>query len=446
MKEIKLLAEQLFAKGKSMGFADMEINVVSSAQFRVAIFKGEIDSYTVTDDSGLSFRGLYNGKMGYAFTEKIDDSSADMLLGNAKENAQFINSDDEEEIFAGSPHYESFNGYCEELTKAEPSAKIELAKAMEKAAYSRDTRVFNVTASFSSGEAERVIINSKGLNLSHRGNSAGAFCSVVARDGSDTKTGHEIAMGQSMGKFKADEIAGRAVEEACSMFGAATIESGSYPIILRHDIAATFLGVFSSSFSAENVHKGMSLLKGKVGELVANEKITIIDDPLIEGRPNSCAFDAEGVATQRKNVVENGRLTTYLYNLKTAKKDGVKSTGNAAKASYKGPIGIAPINFFIQPGETSFDELVASMDRGLIIISLAGTHSGANPVSGDFSLSAYGYLVENGKIIRPVNQITIAGNFFEMLRDVDVVGSDLEWSGMIGAPSLLVKKLAVAGK
>ncbi len=446
MKDVQLLAEQLFAKGKGMGFADMEINMVASAQFRVAIFKGEIDSYTVTDDSGLSFRGLYNGKMGYAFTEKIDDSSIDMLLANAKENAQFINSDDEEEIFAGSERYELFDGYRPELTQVAPSDKIELAKAIEKAAYAKDPRVFNVTASFSNGEAERIIINSKGLSLSHRGSSAGAFCSVVARDGADTKTGHEVSTGQSMAKFDAQEIADRAVQEACSMFGAAAIESGSYPIILRHDIAATFLGVFSSSFSAENVHKGMSLLKGQLGEPIANEKITITDDPFVEGRPNSCAFDAEGVATQRKHVVENGRLTTYLYNLKTAKKDGVRSTGNAAKASYKGPIGIAPINFFIQPGETSYDELVASVDRGLIIISVAGTHSGANPVSGDFSLSAYGYLVENGKITRPVNQITIAGNFFEMLRDVETVGSDLEWSGMIGAPSLLVKKLAVAGK
>lgn len=446
MKDVKRLAEQLFAMGKGMGFADMEINVVASAQFRVGIFKGEIDSYTVTDDSGLSFRGLYGGKMGYAFTEKLDDSSIGMLLENAKENAQFINSEDEEEIYAGSEHYESYEGYREELSKVDSSEKIELAKAIEQAAYALDSRVFNVQASFSSGEAERIIINSKGLSLSHRGNSAGAVCSVVARAGGDTKTGFEVSTGQTMAKFNAQEISRRAVEEACSMFGAATIESGHYPIILRHDIAATFLGVFGSSFSAENIQKGMSLLKGKLGELIGSEKITIIDDPFAEGRPNSCAFDAEGVATRRKNVVENGKLQTYLYNLKTAKKDGVDSTGNAAKGSYKGAIGIAPINLFIQPGEKSYDELIASVERGLIIISLAGTHAGANPVSGDFSLSAYGYLVESGKVVRPVNQITVAGNFFEMLRDVELVGNDLEWSGIVGAPSLLVKRLAVAGK
>jgi PmbA protein len=269
---------------------------------------------------------------------------------------------------------------------------------------------------------------------------------VVARDGADTKTAYFVKTGQDFGVFNAQEIAGKAVEEACSMFGASSISSRSYRVVLRNDVAATFLGVFSSSFSAENVQKGMSLLKGKLGEQVADASVTIIDDPFLVERPNSCAFDAEGVATFRKNIVENGRLATYLYNQKTAKKDGVISTGNAAKTSYKSAIGTAPINLYIKPGSQSWEQLLQEMDQGLVIIDVQGTHSGANPVSGDFSLSAYGYWVEGGRIVRPVNQITIAGNFFEMLKDVEVIGSDLDWGGIFGSPSLLVKKLAVAGK
>ncbi|HHY15595.1 MAG TPA: TldD/PmbA family protein, partial [Firmicutes bacterium] len=168
------------------------------------------------------------------------------------------------------------------------------------------------------------------------------------------------------------------------------------------------------------------------------------------GPAASSPFDAEGVPTRTKNVLEAGQLKTYLHNLKTAQKDGVQSTGNAARASFKSPVGISPSNFYIKPGDADYQELITELGDGLIIISVQGAHSGANPVSGDFSLGAYGYLVENGKIIRPVDQITIAGNFFDLLEDVEIVGSDLEFGspgmgGNVGAPSLIVEKLAVAG-
>ena len=164
----------------------------------------------------------------------------------------------------------------------------------------------------------------------------------------------------------------------------------------------------------------------------------------------SAAFDGEGVATRTKDVIEKGRLVTFLHNLKTAKKDGVEPTGNASRASFKSPVGISPTNFFIQPGEKSYDQLVADLSDGIIIIDVQGLHSGANPVSGDFSLGAYGYLVEKGKVVRPVDQITIAGNFFKLLAAVEEVGSDLQFGtpgprGHIGSPSLLISSLSVAG-
>ena len=168
---------------------------------------------------------------------------------------------------------------------------------------------------------------------------------------------------------------------------------------------------------------------------------------MLENGIASQPFDAEGVASKTKAVISDGVLKTFLHNLKTAKKDGVESTGNAYKG-IKSPIGISPTSFYIQAGDKSYQQLLEEMGEGLIIISVQGLHSGANPVSGDFSLGAYGYYVKDGRIQRPVDQITIAGNFFDLLKNVVAIGSDLEFdSSGVGSPSsLLIKELAVAGK
>ncbi|MCL2286171.1 MAG: TldD/PmbA family protein, partial [Firmicutes bacterium] len=160
-------------------------------------------------------------------------------------------------------------------------------------------------------------------------------------------------------------------------------------------------------------------------------------------------FDAEGVATQNKAIIENGVLKTLLYNTKSAEKDGVKSTGNASKAGFGGAIGTGTTNYYLVPGEKSYDELVQGLEKGVIITEMAGLHSGVNAVSGDFSVSAEGYFVENGKIVKPVEQITVAGNFYELLKNIETVGSDLRFhslgSGGIGMPSVLVNGLSIAG-
>jgi PmbA protein len=188
------------------------------------------------------------------------------------------------------------------------------------------------------------------------------------------------------------------------------------------------------------VQKNMSLLKGKLNAEIGSPLFTLADDPFLKKSPRSRSFDDEGVATRYKEVVKNGVLTTYLHNLTTAKKDGVSSTGNASGTS------VASINFVIQPGKHPFDELVASTVDGILITDLQGAHAGANPVSGDFSLQASGFVVENGKIGKPVALITVAGNFIGMLKDIVAVGNDLKSSYYgITSPSIKIRSMAVAG-
>jgi len=219
---------------------------------------------------------------------------------------------------------------------------------------------------------------------------------------------------------------------------------------LRNNAAAEILEAFSSVFSAERVQKNLSLLKDKLHEKIASEIITLVDNPYMDKGYASSAFDSEGVPTKEKNIIEKGVLNTYLHNLKTALKDGVDSTGNASRSSYKSSIGISPTNMYIEPGEKKLDALINGVEEGLMITDVQGLHAGLNPISGDFSLSAQGFLIQKGEIKEPVNQITISGNFLEMLKNVEEVGKDLRFglpsNAYIGSPSLKIKNLDVAGE
>lgn len=445
------LIEKIFNKGKELGLGDMEVYIQGSKQFDTRIFEGEIDKYSISDEIGLSFRGVYNGKMGYSYTEKVDESSIDMLIKEAIGNAVTIDSEDEEEIFEGSKEYKEVNTYNSELENVTTEQKIDFAKALEKAAYEADKRVTSVNyCVYGEGTGYSLLANTKGLSLENRSNIAQSYVAVVVKEGEDVKTGMSFITNNDFSQFNAEKLAADAVKEAVSMLGAESIESGKYPVILRNDVAASILQAFSSVFVAENVQKNLSLLKGKLNEQIANDLITIVDDPFLKDGVASSSFDGEGVATKYKKVIDKGVLKTYLHNSKTAKKDGVESTGNASKGSYKSPVSISPTNMYIESGGTSLEDMIKSIEKGIMIIDVQGLHSGLNAVSGDFSLSAYGYVIEGGKIARPVNQITIAGNLYEVFKDIEAVGNDLKFgfpsSGYIGSPSLKINSLAIAGK
>jgi PmbA protein len=230
-------------------------------------------------------------------------------------------------------------------------------------------------------------------------------------------------------------------KSACAQLGASPVESGEYEILLTNKASCSLLHPHVAMFNAESVQKNVSLLNGKVGEVIANELITLVDDPFRKKSSKSGAFDDEGVATTYKELISKGELTGFLHNLKTAKKDDIKSTGNGFLN------GISPTNFHFLEGTTDYDAAVKGMKKGLIISDLAGTHAGCNPVSGDFSLQATGFLVEDGKIGRPVALITVAGNYLTLLQDVTHVCNDLYFDfGFVGSPSLKIKSLQVSGK
>ena len=449
--QVKQFIKNLFDAGKKAGIEDMEVFIQGSSKLELMVFKGEIDKFSKAQEKGLSFRGLYQGKMGYSYTEKIDEASIEFLIDDVISNAKIIDSDEQETIFKGSDHYNEVNTFNLELEQKPIDKKIEFIKLIEKEALSLDDRVESINyCLYGDQKRENMIVNTKGVNLESKVNSAYMYISAVVKEDNDIKSAVKYKFYTDFNKFDYKAIAKDVVNEALSLLGAESIKSDNYPVILRNNVAARILKGFSGIFSADDVQKGLSLLKGKLNKKIASERITIVDDPFMEDGIETKSFDSEGVATKFKKVINKGVLKTYLHNSKTAKKDGVQSTGNAFKSSYKAPITIAPTNMYIEKGNKELDEMVKEMQNGLLIIDVQGMNSGLNPVSGDFSLAAAGYEIKEGKINKPVSQITIAGNLFELLNDVEDIGHDLVFlmplNGYIGSPSLKIKSLSVAGE
>lgn len=443
--------EAVFKKAELNGFSEYEIYYSSENSFGVQVFEGEIDKYTVSGNQGLSFRGLFNGKMGYAHTEILDEAAVDFVVKSAKENALVIEKEDKEIIYGGDEKYSEFEGFEEKLSKTPASEKIKLAFDLEEEAKKQDDSVIRVESQIEEDENITQIINSKGLNLSFKSNAIFAVVESVVKDGERMNADYAFKAAKNLDEIDAKKLAKEAVDNALAYKGAKSVKSGKYRTALRNNTAASLLQTFSGVFSADNAQKGMSLLKDKLGETIGSKAVTIMDNPLLKEGLNSRPFDAEGVAAYAKEVVKEGELKTLLHNLKTAAKEGIKSTGNASKASYSSPVEVAPSNFYFKPGEKNFEEILKDLGSGLLITELQGLHSGANPVSGDFSLAAKGFLITGGSIERPVEQITVSGNFYEVLKNVEELGSDLKFGfpsgrGYFGSPTLIVKELSIAGE
>lgn len=442
---IEQFQNRLLEAAKQMGFEEVELYYEKTEQFACQIFQGELDQFETSVSGGLSFRGVYKGKMGSAYTEKLDEDSIFFVLEQAKENASIIEEDEQDEIFGGSSVYEQVDFSAPGLNKLSAAEKIEFLKEVEQNILGYDERIVSVDyCLLSDRRKEKSMRNSRGLDLQEESAFGTVDLSVVVRQGEDLRSGMTVTMTKDYSDLHADDLAREVAEEALSYLGGRSLPNKKYEILFRRDTAARLLQTFIPVFSAEEAQKGRSMLKGKAGSTIGSEAISIVDDPFHPDGYAGRNFDGEGVASKKQSIVQNGVLTTLLHNRKTAKKDGVETTGHAYKDSYKGTMGVAPSNFFIVPGSSGYESLVASIGEGIIVTGLSGLHSGADSISGDFSVAASGYYVKDGKNQGAVKQMTIAGNFYQLLRDVKAAGSDLEFQyGGVGSPALLVKELSV---
>ncbi len=440
--------KKLLQAAKDAGITAAEVYISSSDRFRAMCQQGVINSYTVSNTRGLSLRGLWNGKMGYAATEAFDDESIAQLVSGVIGSASLSEDDSVQEIYPGDKNIPEVDNYAPNLDKTTPEEKLDYLRRAEKAALACDERIAAVTYnSISTGSGSVRIVNSYGLDVKMRDNYFVSYINALAKKDGRSAGESALCVGRAFKPEEAERTAREAAEKALFMLGAAPVESGTWRAIFDPYAMSDLLGVFSGIFSSENAQQNMSLLAGREGEVIASPCVTLVDDPLLKGGFESRGFDDEGVACRTLNVVENGVLKTLLYNLKTARKAGCASTGSARKASYSAPVRVAPSNFFFKPGEKDLHGLMEDMGEGLVITDVGGLHAGANPMSGDFSLIAEGYTVRGGKKDRPVEQITVAGNFYQLLKSIRAVGSDLIFPGSgIGSPSVDVGEISVSGK
>jgi PmbA protein len=450
--DIREFKEKLFSKAELSGLKEYEIFYSKNENFSINVYNSEIDKYSVSGTMGVGFRALITGKMGYAYTEKLDEESIEFLIQSVLDNASSVENEDKEFIYNNTDIYKEINSYNEALVKSSSSEKIDIVLELEKAAKDASNRVSNIGyCGLGCYTEERGIFNSYGVNAIHKSNFVFAGINPVISDGEKVYNEMAYVIGTDLMEIKPKALAVEAVKEAEKRIGGTTVASGKYKVVLRNDVAAELLNTFSGAFCADSAQKGLSLLKGKEGTMVAAEKVTLVDNPLMENGLASTPFDGEGVATYEKAVIEKGSLVTLLHNLKTAEVAKAKTTGNASRPSYASAISVAPTNFYFKTGDNCLEELLEKLGEGLLITDLAGTHAGANPITGDFSLAAKGFSISSGKIVGPVEQITVAGNYYQLLKNVYEVGNDLKFilpsgSSYYGSPSLLISEISVAGK
>ena len=441
--------ELVIAQCASQGIAEYELYYQAGASTSVDTFQHSVNEFSSSYSGGVCFRCIVGGKMGYASTEDLSADQAKAVVLKAVDNA--INLEAEEAVFLGEggQEYEELEDKSYEL----PTTEELIAKVLEttEKLYAADTMAVDGCQTQGIIETSEVAIyNSKGLDLHHKNSAAGLVAVGVVSNGQEMSNDYQIKLGK-LDEMDTDALAKKAVGGAKEKLGGEVAPTGQYPVAFSPEAMTDLLGVYSGIFNSEAAQKGLSKLAGKEGEVIAASCVTLIDDPFHKENPEPINFDAEGSPTHRKAVIEKGVLNTLLYNLKTAAVAGKKTTGNASKAGYDASVGIRPFTMYLEGGDMTEEELLQKAGSGVYITDLSGLHAGADAISGDFSLQSAGYMIENGKKTTYVKAFTVAGNFYELLKNIVALADNSHLPramGMtaFGAPTVLVDGLSVAGK
>ena len=438
-------------RAAAAGADAFELYSARNKTMEVAAHQGAVDTFASDQDFAVNLRLLYRGRMGCATTQCLSAQEADWLVASALDSARASENEDLDEICAPAPGFAAPDA-------PDAAAPADLYRqlqsqvlAAERACLEADGRIAAVSdAQAAWGGGGRAIFNSLGLDAAESvAYTVGVIGPTAKADGRSYNE-YEVAAAVDPAALRLTDAAGKAVAATLSFIGSAPAPTGRYAAALAPAVACDLLGTFDGVFSGLAAVKGLSLLKGKEGQAVAAPAVTLRDDPFCAEALLHRRFDDQGMPTFGKNLIENGVLKTLLHNRKTAALLGAESTANAHKAGAAAPLGVTPTNLYFVPSQTDRDALLAQMGEGILITNVKGLHAGANPTTGDFSLEAKGYLVTGGKVGRPVAGITVAGNFYQLLKDLRGVADDLAFAapgdaGQIGSPTLWVDGLSVSG-
>lgn len=437
----------LETEAKLLDIKEYDIFYVCSEGISAETLKDEIASFSSGVEGGVNFRCIVNGHIGCAGTQLLEESEIRSLVRRAASNAALIENDEKGIIFGGSESYPELPAL--DFNMPSVAEVKDFALKMQKELYACSEHITDGTCTGRNASSfEMKLYNSKGLDLSYKGAWEMCYAQAVVNVDGESVEGFEFVADCSDKQLT--EIPKKATEQAMAKIGAGSVDSGKYKIIIDGKQMRSMLSAFAGVFSGKNALLGLSLLADKVGEKIAADCVSIVDDPLCEWNPMKMSFDGEGVATYKKNVVERGVLKTLLYDLATAERAGVNTTGNGQRTSYAAQVNIRPFAFYIEAGELSDSELLEKMSDGIYITELKGLHAGLDSVTGDFSLESAGFLVKDGKKADAVKGFTVAGNFFDLLKNVVAVSSEMKHGGggstCFASPDILLPEMSVAGK
>jgi PmbA protein len=445
--EMPELAALTSAALEAAGSAEsVEAFAEESRRTEVDARRGEVEGLTSAESRGLGVRVIVNGRLGFAYVADPSTEEARRAVERARENASLASEDGNNGLPEAALHEPIDGLYFAEQAAMPPWDKVALALELERTATTAEPDVTKVeTCSFGDAVGRVRIESTAGVVAEFERTSCWVVAVTLAERDGDTQTGYSFQVGHRVAELDPDGVAREAAVRAARMLGATKPKTQRAPVVLDPFAASAFLGVLAGALSAESVQKRRSLFADLAGERVGAEAFTLVDDGRLLHGPSACPFDDEGVPSGRTELITAGVLSGFMHNTYTAGRGGTTSTGNASRAGYRSTPGVGTSNFYVEPGSSSFDDLVRAAGDGVLIQEVSGVHSGANPISGEFSVGATGLRITGGELGEPLREMTIASTVPEMLRAVTAVGSDLRFFSSVGAPSILVGEMTVAG-
>ncbi len=442
------IAQDTIRQALAAGATDAECTMSEGSEFSANVRMGELETLKEAGSRGAGLRVLIGRRMGSSYTSDLTPDGIRHMVLSAIDLAS-VTTEDPHAALPDPDELGSIQGdlrlFSDDIAGLATELKIETARRAEAAALAFDPRITNSEgASFDSNIGGRVFANSRGFAGAYRS----TYCSVSAvpvatLDGAmERDYWHTIA--RDFAGLDSPESVGRiAAERAIRRLGAVKVETQRTSVIFEPRVARSLLGNLFDAVEGRSIYREASFLAGKLGEKIADERITLIDDGTIPRLFGTQPFDDEGVPTRRTPVIERGVLKSYLLNTYTARKLGMKTTGNASRG-ITGNAGIGHGNFFLEAGEKTPAEILRGVKNGFFVTELIG--SGVNTVTGDYSRGAVGMWIRDGELAFPVSEVTIASTLQEMLNGIAEIGSDLEFRGSVSAPTIMIGEMTVAGR
>jgi PmbA protein len=421
--------------------------VVDSRTLSVQVRVSAVDRLVKARDKRLGLRVFFGKRSASASTSDFSRFSLDRLVTDTCALAKAV----AEDPFSGLPDQEAYAGDSPDLALYDPTElgleeAISLARRAEQAALSTDPRVSNSEgAECASSGGQVVLASSRGFVGQYWSSTFSLSMTPVAIDPATGAMQRDswYAVQRVYAHLASPESVGsEAARRTLRRLGARKVATCRVPVVFDQETAASLLGHLCAALSGYALYRGASFLVGQLGNRIASELLTVYDDGRMPGGLGSRPFDGEGLPTRRTTVIERGVLRSYLLDTYSGRKLGMASTGNATRGAGDSP-SVGPTNFYAVPGAVTPEAIIRSVKQGLYVTELLGF--GVNLVTGDYSRGAVGLWIENGELAYPVEEITIAGNLQQILRDIELVGNDLEFRGRIASPTIKVAEMTIAG-